>query len=311
MHHEILARLAGVERRLSIMQPQPSLHDTTFKNGHLGYRGYGAQSVDDHHSPKSAVELDRVLEPDGQTFAGEVSINRAFDGMAASVLDTESGTASAPARNSTSPANNCGLSGDESETRKVRGWLGSIMESYGIVVDEDEWRRSLMLYLDDVYVLYPILHPPTLWAIFDGMWENSALWDMSSPSEREQKRLSVAMVCFCLALSRCSLPTRRNDTNGVHSAGWSLYSVGVSLMQDITGLSNTASKSLLTLQLLLLRVGFFCFCLVAAVAVVVPGLLVFTLCSCLFSCGFNPYAKQKPNKPQYVLIFARCCICFA
>jgi hypothetical protein len=113
----------------------------------------------------------------------------------------------------------------------------------------------LNIFLEEVHILYPILHPPTLWDIFDGMWENSVLWNMTNPAEREHKRLSVALVCFCLALGRCSVPTRMTDASGVRSAGWSLYSVGVSLMQDAMGLSNTAAKSLLTLQLLLLRVS--------------------------------------------------------
>ncbi|CAK7200177.1 hypothetical protein SEUCBS139899_002868 [Sporothrix eucalyptigena] len=261
MHREILARLAGVERRLSVLQPPPPPPP----HGHRDYRGYDAWSTDNQASPTSAAAMDRVLEPDGQTFAGEVSINQAFDGIAASVLDAEGEVgATSPATGSANGGvgdveeNKTGNRDDDGAgaPRKVHGWLERIMTSHGIVVDEAAWRRLLQLYIDEVYVLYPLLHPPTLWAVFDGLWETAAPWDLSSPAEREQRRLSVAMVCFCLALGCCSLPlpTRRDDAHGAQSAGWSLYSVGVCLMQDVTGLSSTASKSLLTLQLLLLRV---------------------------------------------------------
>lgn len=77
---------------------------------------------------------------------------------------------------------------------------------------------------------------------------------MADSTEGEEKRLSVALVCFCLALGRCCVSTRMRDATGVHSSGWSICSVGMDLMQDSDRISKTGATSLLGMQILVLRV---------------------------------------------------------
>ncbi|KAJ9138238.1 hypothetical protein NKR23_g8720 [Pleurostoma richardsiae] len=226
-HHDVVVRLVEVERKLSMMQA--SAHDSmTFRDhSHLPR----ARSVEKYHTPAS-TELESILEADGQTFAGELSINLAFNGIDEGVdMATKFSPSTLPEFLAGSSLQHPESLSGEDGSRKVRGWLEGILDNYGVVADESEWRRSLNIFLEEVHILYPILHPPTLWDIFDGMWENSVLWNMTNPAEREHKRLSVALVCFCLALGRCSVPTRMTDASGVRSAGWSLYSVGLLLLR--------------------------------------------------------------------------------
>ncbi|KAH8688468.1 fungal-specific transcription factor domain-containing protein [Ilyonectria robusta] len=226
-NHELLSRLVEVERRLNVMQNFPT--------------------------PRS-TELENVLEADGQTFAGEISMSPAFqdvdEGLGHAVNSTSKSIPKIPSGQSFS---NPATSGDKG-SRKVRGWLESVLNQHGVVANEEEWRRYLAIFMDEIHILYPILHRPTVWETFNELWEYSALWSMSNSADREQKRMSVALICFCLALGRCSVSTRMTDANGVHSAGWSLYSVGLALMQDTMEMSNNAAKSLVTMQILLLRV---------------------------------------------------------
>lgn len=222
---------------------QPPLHS----HAHGGLPG------EDFPTPRS-TELENVLEADGQTFAGEISMSPAFqdvdEGLGHAVNSTSKSIPKIPSGQSFS---NPATSGDKG-SRKVRGWLESVLNQHGVVANEEEWRRYLAIFMDEIHILYPILHRPTVWETFNELWEYSALWSMSNSADREQKRMSVALICFCLALGRCSVSTRMTDANGVHSAGWSLYSVGLALMQDTMEMSNNAAKSLVTMQILLLRV---------------------------------------------------------
>ncbi|RNJ60324.1 hypothetical protein D7B24_008706 [Verticillium nonalfalfae] len=191
---ELLARLAEVEHRLNMI-------------------------------PTS--NFDAMLYKNGQTFAGEISMSPGLQGMDDDMdrmaADSSGMMAEYPSR-SPNPAL-------DSSPRKIRAWLEAILDQHGVVADEEAWRRYLHIFLEEIHILYPILHAPTLWETFNEMWEYSALWPLTSSAEREQKRMAVAL-----------------------SAGWTLYSVGMSLLQDSTEMSNTAAKSLLTLQMLLIRV---------------------------------------------------------
>ncbi|KAH7022046.1 fungal-specific transcription factor domain-containing protein [Ilyonectria destructans] len=250
-NHELLSRLVEVERRLNVMQSP--IQDSTKYQPPLHSHAHGGLTGEDFPTPRS-TELENVLEVDGQTFAGEISMSPAFqdvdEGLSRAVNPTSKSIPNIPPGQSLS---NPARSGDKG-SRKVRGWLESVLNQHGVVANEEEWRRYLAIFIDEIHILYPILHRPTVWETFNELWEYSALWSMSNSADREQKRMSVALICFCLALGRCSVSTRMTDANGVHSAGWSLYSVGLALMQDTMEMSNTAAKSLVTLQILLLRV---------------------------------------------------------
>ncbi|PNH48186.1 hypothetical protein VD0004_g316 [Verticillium dahliae] len=243
---ELLARLAEVEHRLNMI-PTANFDAMLYKSQSHHTKGHSAAGED--HQISSTTDLSNVMEPDGQTFAGEISMSPGLQGMEDDMdrmaADSSGMMAEYPSR-SPNPAG-------DSSPRKIRAWLEAILDQHGVVADEEAWRRYLHVFLEEIHILYPILHAPTLWETFNEMWEYSALWPLTSSAEREQKRMAVALVCFCLALGRCSVSSRVTDANGVQSAGWTLYSVGMSLLQDSTEMSNTAAKSLLTLQMLLIR----------------------------------------------------------
>lgn len=204
--------------------------------------------TEDHRTPDS-LGLQSVLESEGQAFAGEASL----ESGPRSVLEQRSGSvaSSAPFR----PSSSLSEQHTPGRTGKIRGWLEVIFAQHGLYADQVEWRRYLRVFFDQVHILYPFLHPNSVWQTFDEMWECSALWVMSDTVEREQKTIAVAIVCFCLAIGRCNVSTRMEDVDGVQSAGWTLYSAGTSLIHNMSEPSDTSATSLLGFQVSVLRVS--------------------------------------------------------
>lgn len=249
-NYELAARVAKLERRLDMMQQSA---ENTIEPTHARNRResavLGPGHENDSRSPAS-TQLQRVLESDGQSFMGELS-------MTSALVEVDGSLSEESADNIIKVAVDLPRdrhSGNNKSSRKVRGWLENILERYGVVADEHKWRRYMELFFEEIHVLYPVLHLPSVWDTFNGLWEYGALWSMADSTEREEKRLSVALVCFCLALGRCCVSTRMADATGVHSSGWSICSVGMELIEASERSSKTSATSLLGLQILVLRV---------------------------------------------------------
>lgn len=195
-----------------------------------------------------SLGLQSVLEPDGQAFAGEASLD--FGPRPALEQRSGRGASSAPFRPSSPPSEHT-----PGRTGKIRGWLERIFVQHGLYADQFEWQIYLRDFFDQVHILYPFLHPQSVWQTFDEMWEYSALWVMSDTAERKQRTMAVALVCFCLAIGRCNVSTRMEDVDGVQSAGWTLYSAGMSLIDDMPEPIDTSATSLLAFQIYISRVS--------------------------------------------------------
>jgi hypothetical protein len=214
-------------------------------------------SVEDQFKP-SAAKLQSALETDGQTFAGEMTITPTLEDEN-DPLDHQSSVSSAMRIDNSSPASSllppATATSPADATGRKRGWFERILARHGVITDEKQCRYHLQVFMDEVHPMYPVVHPPEVWEIFNEMWQHQAISSSAESTQSEQLRVSVALVCFCLALGRCSMSARMSDPSGVESSGWSLYSVGMSLLGDLLETSNTAIKSLLMLQVLIVRVS--------------------------------------------------------
>lgn len=245
MNHEVLGRLAEVERHLQLIRASVP-YSVLQRNQRCPPT---RTSVDEQ--PKSAsVELLSALETDGQTFAGELSMAPAL-GEEDETSDCTNNASSGMLPEYPSP----GSSLHHPTTRRVSGWLESILTQHGVVADEQQWRYDLQCFMDEVHPFYACLHSPKVWETFNDMWEYSTPWSLTDAAGRERKRLSLALVFFCLALGRCSVSLTTADASAVYSSGWSLYSVGMTLLQGGMETSSAATKSLPMLQALVIRVS--------------------------------------------------------
>ncbi|KAM5374702.1 hypothetical protein ACJZ2D_006346 [Fusarium nematophilum] len=240
----VLARLAEVERQLQMMRAS-----TPYPAVERGQRGPPRHVSADGQPKRPSAELQNTLETDGQTFAGELSMTPAMEDEY-EPLDRTNTTSSGMLLEYPSP----GSSLHHPTTRRVGSWLEGILAQHGVAADEQQWRCDLQTFLDEVHPFYACLHPPKVWETFNDIWEYSALWSVTDAAGREHKRISLALVFFCLAVGRCSMSSNMPDENGVYSSGWSLYSVGMTLLQGRMETGGMTTKSLLMLQTLLVRV---------------------------------------------------------
>ncbi|KAH7139957.1 fungal-specific transcription factor domain-containing protein [Dactylonectria estremocensis] len=245
VNRDVLARLAALESQLRLMRPSSVTHGSQ-------ERSKSRVSVD-YQSPSPSAELQDAQETDGQTFAGELSMTPAFEGEDEN-LDHANTAASGVLSEYPSP----GSSLHHPTTRRVRGWLESILRQHRVDTDEQQWRQDLQAYMEEIHPFYTFIHPPTVWETFNEMWENPSLWPNINtaelPRQRQRQRIAVALVFLCLALGRCCNLPKIPDASGVYSSGWSLYNVGMSLLQGETERSSASTKSLLVLQVLMVRV---------------------------------------------------------
>ena len=215
-----------------------------------------AQSTDaamtDHGSPGPLLNVE---DNDRHTFVGETSMLQALRQTEEQLNDLgpefrpNSPLSSGPGRPLT-PKLRTALNANAE--KNSRSWLRAILLSYGIVPDKAQCDTSLRTYFDEIDVLYPFLHPPTVWRTYDYLWQRSLLVSSDDLDGNEESRLSVAIVFICLATGRCTGSSRVDNADGTHSAGWSLYSVAMYLLRQFLDMTQESAISLHGIQALAL-----------------------------------------------------------
>ena len=120
-----------------------------------------------------------------------------------------------------------------SAERMSRVWLRTILLSFGIVPDKQQWLKYLRDYFGELHTLFPFLHPPTVRDTHEFLWQSSLLVSSNDLSnDSKESKFSVAILFLCLANGRCVGSNRVDNVDGKHSAGWSLYCVALHLLQE-------------------------------------------------------------------------------
>jgi hypothetical protein len=131
--------------------------------------------------------------------------------------------------------------------------ISSAIHTHGIVPVKDQWDDYLETFLSDVHTLYPFLHEPTVHNMYDRLWSIIA---PSAPMTTSTDHCfdQLVQVLLMLAIGRCVLSSRVNTSEGLHSAGWSLYSTALDLRGNLLDFVGDDSRPLQTLQTLVLMV---------------------------------------------------------
>ncbi|KAH7095436.1 fungal-specific transcription factor domain-containing protein [Paraphoma chrysanthemicola] len=114
-----------------------------------------------------------------------------------------------------------------------RSWLREILLSHGVVPEQLEFKTFLEAFFDEVHILHPVLHPPSVWQTFNYLWKHSLLVSLHDMDSNGETRLSVALIFVCLALGRCTTSSRADNADGAHSAGWTLYNVALDIVPSL------------------------------------------------------------------------------
>lgn len=236
------------------MSVEQQLHEV--KNG-------GAKSTPDADEDESDVESAAVpgrASPgptwnDGdsgrQTFVGEISM------PALEASSNELGHASSVKSATSNPVldtddQNTGRTARVGAKKQSRGRLRKTASSHGIVPEDLDCERLLKVCFDEVHILYPFLHPPSVHQTCKYLSSKSFMVSQSELEERQESNLTVAIVFICLALGQCTASSRITDAEPHHSAGWSLYSVAMDLIRPQLDIVSDAPICLQSLQILIL-----------------------------------------------------------
>lgn len=185
-------------------------------------------------------------------FSGESSINHTLDQIEG-YLERTDVTYGHPERPMSCQASGTSMTapssplGGSRETREAVD-IRKVLNTYGIDPRKEEWDGYMHTFCDEVHILYPFLHIPSLWANYANMW-NSGFSSTEHEFQRSKDyRMMVAQVLVCIALGRCTESPRVSSEEGKHSAGWSIFEAATDLIGDLVGCFRVCSRPTITLQ---------------------------------------------------------------
>ena len=134
------------------------------------------------------------------------------------------------------------------------GFIPKILHTHGVIPDRKIWEGLVHTFCDEVHILVPFLHPPSLWNLHEQIWQ-SAFGEQSGDHDCSMsRRMQVAHVLLCVANGRCVETSRFEGDSGPYSAGWSLYRAARDIFGDLLEEFRQCNNHVFVLQTVLLMV---------------------------------------------------------
>jgi hypothetical protein len=140
-----------------------------------------------------------------------------------------------------------------SHRQQTKSYIYQALDSHKIVPDRVQWDRAMKTFCDEVHILVPFLHLPSVWKAYERLWE-SFLIPSASHYSRGEWRFTFACVLLCLANGTCVESSRVDGQQGQYSAGWSLYRAARDVFGDLLDVFGHCTDQILLLQNILLMV---------------------------------------------------------
>ncbi|KAJ5772458.1 hypothetical protein N7520_002987 [Penicillium odoratum] len=143
-----------------------------------------------------------------------------------------------------------------SHTDVHTSFVNRVLDARGVVPQREQWDRLLRTFCDEGHILVPFLHLPSLYELYEGMWETSLGGRSRDPAPDRSGviRVQTAHILLCLANGRCVESSRIESDEGRYSAGWSLYKAARDLFGDLLDGFNQSADQIFVLQTVLLMV---------------------------------------------------------
>ncbi|OJK03456.1 hypothetical protein ASPACDRAFT_111253 [Aspergillus aculeatus ATCC 16872] len=259
--HELAARLEHLEQLVHHKLGTLASHSSVSVHGerdpdavtatHPGLRSEGTRP-DTTPRQKQSTQVQRL------SFSGETSIQYTLKQVEGHLVNLdhrfETTIAVSPDRMST-PALTPPSSPSGEATSRVASDLHRLLDRHGIAADKAQWDRILHTFCNEIHIMYPLLHLPTLWHRYTEMWTTWSLADMEPCMLiSRHKQFAMAQILICLATGRCTASPRIAGAEARHSAGWSLYRAAAELVGDILDCFEECPDQILVLQTLALMV---------------------------------------------------------
>ena len=191
------------------------------------------------------------------TFSGETSIVHTLDqveGHLAHIGGAYEGRDSAPTSQTAKaslPSSPISHADDVPEYREKIS-IRCLLSKFDIEPDRPRWDEFFDTFCEEIHILYPMVHLPTLRMNYMEMWNQYLLSDHEL--SLDNNRFTIAQIWICLAIGRCTQSPRLHGEDGRHSAGWSLYDAAMHLFGDLLTSFQECSNPILVLQTLILIV---------------------------------------------------------
>lgn len=134
------------------------------------------------------------------------------------------------------------------------GFIPRVLHAHGVIPDRRTWEGLMHTFCDEVHILVPFLHPPSLWKLHEEIWQSS-FGDRSEDHDRSMtRRMQAAHILLCVANGRCVETSRFEGDSAPYSAGWSLYSAARDIFGDLLEGFRQCKNHVFVLQTVLLMV---------------------------------------------------------
>ncbi|KAL3418179.1 fungal specific transcription factor domain-containing protein [Phlyctema vagabunda] len=127
--------------------------------------------------------------------------------------------------------------------------IREVLEQHHVKLSRKDWNDYVETYLIEVHPLYPFFEEEVVKQKCEELWAT-----MSSVESEDVLLDHKIQSLLVLAIGRCSLSSRIQRTDGIHSAGWSLYCSALELQGSLLDLVTDDSNPLSSLHTLALVV---------------------------------------------------------
>ncbi|QMW31765.1 fungal-specific transcription factor domain-containing protein [Aspergillus flavus] len=248
---DLASRLSRIEHQLSLVLESVGRDKDSPVDKELGIHGSTSPQGATARRPVNS-DISDVVRSQVPAFSGESSITHTLDQIEGYLerTDVTYGNAERPmscqvsGTSLTAPSSPLGGFRETREAVDIR----KVLNAYGIDPRKEEWDGYMHTFCDEVHILYPFLHIPSLWANYANMW-NSGFSSTEHEFQRSKDyRMMVAQVWVCIALGRCTESPRVSSEEGKHSAGWSIFEAATDLIGDLVGCFRACSRPTIILQ---------------------------------------------------------------
>lgn len=260
---DLVSRLSRVERQLNLMTtPDMNTRDGSEEVQRECNLPSVPGTTSDVNTRAGRISCGRTPSPQVLTFSGETSIAHnltivegRLEQMGVQYERHQSASPNHPFKSRLTPSPDSPFN---RVSERQPNLLHEVLEAHGIFPSRAQWDGLMTTFCDEVHILVPFLHPPSLWTLYEEVWECSFIRQTGTQERSGVRRVHAAHILICLANGRCVESSRREGDQGPYSAGWSLYSAARELFGDLLAGFSQCSNQLFVLQTVLLMVRLAC-----------------------------------------------------
>ncbi len=184
-------------------------------------------------------------------YLGETSVTNALQRVEERLNELGMPVAERDSAPGTPPMTPLPSSSRESNYNSVFHQVKRALKSNGVMPDRTKWDVYFEIYLTEVNLLYPFSNEASISETYERLWNllDSTDIDTRVPELDTDK---VCQMLLILALGRCTVSTRVQTSEGIHSSGWSLYCTAMDLQGSLLDTVNDDSRPLSSLHSLVL-----------------------------------------------------------